>query len=75
MDSVYDTLYTVIANSPSPLGIKTLAKRTGIQRKRVKAIMREQVNSGKVVRIHPSKVGSHKTQLSIFCTSDNKIYC
>lgn len=75
MDTVYDTLYTAIADSPSPLGLRTLAKKTGIQKKRVRAIMREHEKNKKVVRVHPSKVGSFKTKQSIFCVPDNKFYC
>lgn len=72
MTSLYDTLYTTVAESPSPLSIRTLATKTGIQKKRVRAVMREHERSGKVVRVKPSMVGSHKTKLTLFCTSDNK---
>lgn len=75
MKSLYDTLYTVVVASPSPLGIKTLAKKTGIQKKRVQAVMREQEKNGKVVRVEPSRVGSFKKHLSVFCVPDNKFYC
>ena len=75
MDSSYDTLYTAVADSPSPLGIRTLAKKTGIQKKRVRAIMREQEKNGKVVRVNPGRVGSCKLKQSIFCIPDNKYYC
>lgn len=75
MESVYDTLYTTVADSPSPLGIKTLAKKTGIQKNRVRAIMRQHEKSGKVVRVDPSRVGSFKKNLSVFCVPDNKFYC
>lgn len=75
MDSSYDTLYTAVADSPSPLGIRTLAKKTGIQKKRVRAIMRQQEKSGKVVRVDPIRVGSFKSKQSIFCVPDNKHYC
>jgi len=75
MESAYDTLYTAIADSPSPLGLRTLAKKTGIQKKRVRAIMREHEKNKKVVRVRPSKVGSFKTKQTIFCTPSNKRYC
>ena len=75
MDSSYDTLYTAVADSPSPLGIRTLAKKTGIQKKRVRVIMREQEKNGKVVRVNPGRVGSCKSKQSIFCIPDNKYYC
>ena len=75
MTSLYDTLYTTVAESPSPLSIRTLATKTDIQKKRVRAVMREHERSGKVVRVKPLKVGSYKTKQTIFCTPDNKYYC
>ena len=75
MESLYDTLYTAVADSPSPLGIRTLAKKTGIQKKRVRAVMREHEKNKKVVRVNPGRVGSFKSKQTIFCIPDNKYYC
>jgi predicted transcriptional regulator len=75
MESLYDTLYTAVADNPSPLSIRTLAKKTGIQNKRVRAVMREHEKCGKVVRVNPAKVGSLKSKQTIFCIPDNKYYC
>ena len=69
-----ETLLATITESPSPLGIRTMARKTGLSKKCVRAVMRDFEKRGTVRRVSPSSVGSGKSVQTIFCLPDNKFY-
>lgn len=74
MSSISDTVLKTLSQSPSPLSVRTIARKTNISKKNVKAIMNEHKRKGNVVSVEPYKIGSGKSYGSIFCTKDNIQY-
>ena len=74
MSSVNDTIYTILSQSPSPLSIRTIARKTKIGKKFVRVAMKEYEREEIIVRVHPYKIGSGKARSSVFCTKDNTHY-
>ena len=57
-----------IFKSGSPLSIKTIATRTGLNRKQVRSFVRKKIATGEIRRVHPSEVGNGK-----FAASNERI--
>jgi len=74
MTSISDTVYETLSQSPSPLSTKTIAHKTKIGKKFVRAVMNQQERSGNIVRVKPYLYGSGKSRGSVFCTKENVRY-
>ena len=57
-----------IFKTGSPLSIKTIATRTGLNRKQVRRFLRKKIASGEIRRVQPSEVGNGK-----FAASNERI--
>jgi ribosomal protein S25 len=49
-----------------PLGTRRIAKKTGVQKKVCRAILRDLSKKGVIQRVHPCVVGSCKTKLTLY---------
>jgi hypothetical protein len=49
-----------IFKSGSPLSLRTIASRTGLNRKQVRSFVRGRIRSGEIRRVNPLEVGSGK---------------
>lgn len=61
-----EPVLNVLRNQVHPIGIRNVARQTGLQKKVCRAILRNLVTSGTIQKVDPCSVGSNKVRLSLY---------
>lgn len=68
MSDTNTTTILSILEQHQQMGVRTMAKRSNIQKKRCRAILRNLHRRGVIQKVPPSVVGSNKTKNSLYKT-------
>lgn len=66
-DTNTTTILSILEKRPQ-MSVRTMAKRSNIQKKRCRAILRNLHRKGVIQKVPPSIVGSNKTKISLYKT-------
>ena len=72
--SRFQSILSVLTENVHPLSVRGISRKTGIQRKFVRAIMRHERNAGTVVCVEPELIGSGKFNHRLYTHPSNQLY-
>jgi len=61
-----DPILNILKDEIHPFSTRRIAKKTGIQKKVCRAILRDLTKKKVIHRVHPSSVGSYKTKITLY---------
>ena len=59
-------ILNALSGEVHPLSTRNVAKKTGVQKKVCRAILRDLSKKGVIQRVHPSVVGSCKSKIALY---------